>query len=433
MAKSVLMMSHGITGVTGFSNQLYLQSRALIEAGYDVYALHRDYRGEPIVFPKDCTAVTTGGRKLEGLTFLPIGTQQWGEDVIPYYLSRYKIDYVHTLGDIWCYQFLRQMPKASGTKWLAHYVFDTENVVGFWNDCVAAADISVVPSQNSFDMLSKNGHKNLKYVQHGIDTNTYKPATFDEKMAFRDEIGIPRDAFVIGSVAHNQYRKMVYRLIDAFHMFLKTNPKSLLIMHCLPKDATGWDLPQIIKDRGLLNNIVFTDKAGKGIGDIHVPESEMRKFYCSMDIHALSTGGEGFGVPIVEAMACGIPNVVTDYTTTKEFLTEKSVGEDGKDAFLNTRGIAVPITEIEVHHTGGIWAKINTPLMAKAFTYLKDNDGEAKQMGMKARKFAVENYDNELVKTKWKELYKDFDAFAENAKGLNKDTNALKIMRIPHD
>ena len=429
MSKNVLMMSHGITGVTGFSNQLWLQSRALIESGYNVYAIHRDYRGEPLVFPKGSGVKMNSGRTLEGLTILPIAQQQWGEDVFPFYLDKYKIDYVHTLGDIWCYQFLRNMPRTRGTKWLAHYVFDTENVVGFWNDSVKAADISVVPSLNSYDMLKKIGHENIQYVQHGIDTNIFKPATHEEKVIFRDEIGIPQDAFVIGMVAHNQYRKMIYRIIEAFQKYLVNNPKSLLVMHCLPRDSTGWDLPQILRDRGLLNNVLFTDKASKGIGDIHVPESEMRKLYCSMDVHALSTGGEGFGVPVVEAMACGIPNVVTDYCTTKEFLTDKTEGEGGKPLYMNTRGIAVPITEIEVHHTGGIWAKVNTNLMAQAFQYLKDNDGEAKQMGMKARKFAVENYDNELVKAKWVDLYKNYDSFVESYKNKT-ETMGLKLIKV---
>jgi len=423
------MMSHGITGVTGFANQLYLQSRALIEDGYEVYVVHRDYRGEPLIFPKDCGVKMNSGRPLDNITILPIGAQQWGEDVLPFYIEKYRIDYVHTLGDIWCYQFIKQIPKLHEWKWLAHYVFDTENVVGFWNDCVRNADISVVPSQNAFSMLEKLGHKNIKYVPHGIDTRVFQPCTAEEKSAFRKELGLPGDAFIIGMVAHNQYRKMVNRLIDAFQLFLRENPTSILVMHCLPRDSTGWDLIQILKDKGLTNNVLFTDKASKGVGDIHVPESEMRKLYCSFDVHALSTGGEGFGVPIVEAMACGIPNVVTGYTTTNEFLTDKIIGEDGKPKYINTRGIAVPITDIEIHHTGGIWAKVSVPAMAQAFQYLKDNSGEAKQMGIKARKFAVENYDFELVKTKWKELYRDFDAFVEQRKSESNPLG-LRVMRL---
>jgi glycosyltransferase involved in cell wall biosynthesis len=425
------MTSHGITGVTGFANQLWLQARALIEAGYEVYVLHRDYRGEPLIFPRGCGARMNSGRPIDGMTFLPVANQQWGEDILPYYIDKYKVDYVHTLGDIWCYQYLAKLQKNHDWKWLAHYVLDTENMVGFWNECIKNADISIVPSKNSYDMLMKLGHKNVQYVQHGINTDVFKPATDEEKLEIRKSLNIRPDTFVIGMVAHNQYRKFVNRIIEAFSLFHAKNQNSILLMHCSPKDVSGWDLPMILKDKGMLNCVIFTDKASKGVGDVQVPESEMRNLYCAMDIHALSTGGEGFGVPIVEAMACGIPNVVTSYTTTNEFLAEKTTDAEGKERLAPERGIPVPYTEVEMHHTGGIWAKIGIPEMATAFQYIKDNPGEAKQMGMKARKFAVANYDIELVKKKWQELYANFDSFVEKSDEEEREIfNKLKLMRV---
>ena len=426
--ESVLMMSHGITGVTGFSNQLLLQARSLIDAGYKVYAIHRDYRGEPIEFPRGCTAKTTSGRPLEGLTMLPIAQHQWAEDIMPYYIMKFKPDYVHTLGDIWCYKAVSKIPKHHDWKWLAHYVFDTENMVSFWNEHVQIPDMSVVPAQFAYKMLLELGHKNVKYVQHGVDTNTYQPATFDEKIEFRKKMGIPENAYVVGMVAHNQTRKMVNRLVTAFDMFSRKNPDAVLLLHCVPRDQTGWDLPQILKDKNLLHKTFFTDKAAKGVGDIQVPESEMRKLYCSMDIHALPTGGEGFGVPVVEAMACGIPNVMTAYTTAKEFLT---ISEDDREGYINDRGIAVPYIDIDEHNSGGIWAKVDCAKMAAAFQYLKDNQSEAKHMGGKARKFAVENYDNEVVKKKWVELYSTLREFADALDDEKREgTRELRTLRL---
>jgi len=432
VAKKVLMMSHGITGVTGFANQLMLQSRALLEEGYEVMVLHRDYRGEPIIIPKDAGVRLNSGRSIDGLTILPAGNQQWGEDVLPFYIEKYKPDYVHTLGDIWCYQYIKNLPKHHQWKWLAHYVFDTENMVGFWNDSVRAADIAVVPSKIASEMLDSLGHKNVKYIPHGIDTNTFKPCTNEEKMQFREEISIPKDAFIIGMVAHNQYRKMVNRLIDAFEIFIQKNPNSFLLLHCVPRDVTGWDLPQLLRDKHLLSNVFFTDKAAKGVGDVHVPESQMRKLYCSMDVHAVPTGGEGFGVPIIESMACGIPTVATAYTTPKEFFCDPEKQEDGKMGLKPIRGFPVPYVDIDEHHTGGVWAKISVPHLASTIQYIKDNESEAQQRGMKARKFVVENYDNELIKTKWKELYGIFDEFVEFAEKHNKDSplESIKAVRL---
>lgn len=427
VAKKVLMISHGVTGVTGFANQLWLQATALAENGFDVNVVHRDYRGEPFFVPKDSGLRLKSGRSIDNINILPIGNQQWGEDIMPYYIHSLEPDYVHTLGDIWCYQYLRGTPKHHHWKWLAHYVFDTENMVGFWNESVASADISVVPSKISYEMCKKLGHKNIQYVPHGINTKTYSPCTHEEKLQFRKDIGLPESAFIIGMVAHNQYRKMVNRLIDAFEIFLKNNPNAILLMHCVPKDSTGWDLPTILKDKRLLGNVMFTDKSSKGFGDIHVPESELRKLYCSMDVHALSTGGEGFGIPLIESVACGIPTVAPAYTTPKEFFCEEE-DVNGKNVLKNTRGFAIPYTEYEIHHTGGIWCKVDTTKMAESFQYIKDNQGEAKSMAMKGMKFVQENYDLDIVKKQWVELYKNFDEIADKSKRhITQGIHALRL------
>ena len=49
----------------------------------------------------------------------------------------------------------------------------------------------------------------------------------------------------------------------------------------------------------------------------------MNEVYNLMDVFFLSTSGEGFCIPIIEAMGCGIPQVVTNYTTTYELLQEE--------------------------------------------------------------------------------------------------------------
>jgi glycosyltransferase involved in cell wall biosynthesis len=53
-----------------------------------------------------------------------------------------------------------------------------------------------------------------------------------------------------------------------------------------------------------------------GIG---VPDEALNKVYNSMDLFTLPTGGEGWGLPILEAMAAGTPTLVTDYSGHLEF------------------------------------------------------------------------------------------------------------------
>ena len=52
-------------------------------------------------------------------------------------------------------------------------------------------------------------------------------------------------------------------------------------------------------------------------------EEEMAHLYNCMDVFVLPTGGEGFGIPTLEAMSCGVPICVTNYTTAHELIKSK--------------------------------------------------------------------------------------------------------------
>ena len=88
-------------------------------------------------------------------------------------------------------------------------------------------------------------------------------------------------------------------------------------MHCDPRDPQGPDLIQLSINLGIDKNVRFTKMLGYDWG---VPDEKLCEIYNSFDIHTLSTTGEGFGVPTLESMGCGVPNVLPDYTTSRELL-----------------------------------------------------------------------------------------------------------------
>jgi glycosyltransferase involved in cell wall biosynthesis len=407
--KTALLISFGYTAVTGFSNQTWLLSRALVEDGWKVYVAHREYRGEAITFENPTK--TESGRELTGTTMLPWGNAPWGEDIIPAYISNYKPNIVFTLGDIWCYQYMKKIPRTAENpwNWIAYYEFDTENMVYTWNESLKNADISVVPAKFSYNMCLASGHKNIVYVPHSVDTKIFEPTTPEEKNALKKKFGFKETDFLIGCVSHNQPRKKLYRLLHAFKLFTMNgkNPDAKLFLHTTPIENGGWDLSLIAKDEGIADKVFFTNKASKMFGDVHTSEREIRDYYCSLDIHALPTGGEGFGVPLIEAMSCGIPNVATAYTTPKEFFC--NLTEDGQ--LVNIRGFCIPYTDLEAHPSNGMWALIDVRLMAQTFQSIKDNPNMGHDMGQRARQFVIENYDIELVKGMWKNLFNNVDKY----------------------
>ena len=64
-------------------------------------------------------------------------------------------------------------------------------------------------------------------------------------------------------------------------------------------------------------DVIFADQYGMAIG--YTPEM-MAKIYSSLDVHCGVTRGEGFGIPIIEAQACGCPVIVGDWTSMPELV-----------------------------------------------------------------------------------------------------------------
>lgn len=161
------------------------------------------------------------------------------------------------------------------------------------------------------------------YVPHGVDTSVFQPYTNRDEI--RDRMGLPQDAFVVGIVANNQGvevpRKSFPQMFQAFAMFLEECPEAFLYLHT---DALGrnqgLNLIPLLKDvYGVPEDKVrFVDQDRYWLGMIDWPQ--MSRIYNSMDVLLNPSMGEGFGVPIIEAQACGTPVIVTDWTSMPELV-----------------------------------------------------------------------------------------------------------------
>ena len=61
-------------------------------------------------------------------------------------------------------------------------------------------------------------------------------------------------------------------------------------------------------------------------------DNDMCEMFNLGDLQVSTTSGEGFGITTIESMACGVPSLITDYTTTKELIADTECGEGVKIA-----------------------------------------------------------------------------------------------------
>lgn len=209
---------------------------------------------------------------------------------------------------------------AKGAPWKLGCIipYDGEPSIPSWGDQLKNVDYGVAMSRYGQQGLKKDFDFDSVYIPHGVDVDLFKPILSPLYN------GQPRpDKFTVGCVARNQHRKNIPRLIKGFAQFVKKNKLSPeeagLILHMDWKDAMGWDIKPFAKQYGvedyLLPPLMGTLDAGEAVS-----EEDMAHLYNCMDVFVLPTAGEGFGIPTLEAMSCGVPICVTNYTTGYELI-----------------------------------------------------------------------------------------------------------------
>ena len=172
---------------------------------------------------------------------------------------------------------------------------------------------------------SKYGHsvmsgalpgKKIAVIPLGVDGDVFRPLP-DRVEVKRRLIPGGEDAFVVGCVARNQPRKQIPTLIKAFARFAHNKGDVFLWLHMAPQDV-GWSLEELLDLHGLSGRSGFTSGLTPAIG---LPDERLNEVYNAFDVMALPTAGEGFGLPLLESMAAGVPVLATDCSACAELVS----------------------------------------------------------------------------------------------------------------
>lgn len=172
--------------------------------------------------------------------------------------------------------------------------------------------------QEQFTLMGVKAH----YVPHSVDTSVFRP---DATLAkpFRQQLEIPADAYLIGIVAANigstPPRKGWGEMFFALGRFMREHEDAYLYVHTLKRGINGIPLNVLEQACGLPQDRVrWVDQFAYSNG--LVGAGAMAAIYASMDVHLLTSYGEGFGIPVIEAAACGTPSIVSDGSAQRELV-----------------------------------------------------------------------------------------------------------------
>lgn len=256
-----------------------------------------------------------------------------------------------------------------------------------WRSILSGIDFFTC-SEYGAKQVKSSINKDVDFVYHGVDTDVFHPLSEAERGQYRERLGWS-DKFVVVCVAQNVRRKQLTRLIEAMSILKNQYHQRdmVLYLHTVPFQnywLEGWNLPEIAAGFGLTNEVVFNPLMsgfGKGVpesGDLDVPG--LRELVGSSDLFVLPSQVEGFGLPIVEAMAVGTPVAVTKYAAGWE------VANLGGGAPL------MP-SDWEVHKSGTRYANLDPQEIAKVILSLRRNPRRLAKMREQGLEAVKQNFD----------------------------------------
>ncbi len=237
----------------------------------------------------------------------------WTQFVFPFYARKYDLTVALTEYDA-CLFLNKQIVIIHNTvpflfpMFPAKYKFYTYKLLPkILKRCQKIIAVSNTLKDELIKMFSLEAQK-IFVVYEGVDTRIFHPAEEDEILSIKKQYGIKTDFILI--VGHSHPVKNFTGVIEALKIVLKKHKVKLVVAGLFEKKFT------------INDNIIY-------IG--HVQNSQLYILYSAAKCFVFATLHEGFGLPPLEAMACGCSVVVSDKGSLPEVCGDAAIYVDPYD------------------------------------------------------------------------------------------------------
>lgn len=314
------------------------------------YGTPEDVRSRSIPWKYYPAALSEKATQEEKARFGSQATNQFGEYFFETTCLNFLPDIVCDIRDFWMMDFVERSPYRNFFKWCIMPTVDADPQARQWISTYQSADACLSYSDWAGSVLKRQSGGKINYLGSAPPSAhpAYKPV--DNKENLRAKFGIDPDAKIVGTVMRNQRRKLYPDLFASFRMLLdKSNNDKNLLLYCHTSyPDMGWDIPELLQQYNLSSRVLFTYVCG-----------DTKKPFCSLfrgaiaespytgnfnsvlsnvktgleyedlaniinmfDLYVQHANCEGFGLPQVEAAACAVPVMGTDYSAMESVLRQ---------------------------------------------------------------------------------------------------------------
>lgn len=310
-----LLLKDKLEGIGWFSYETLKRITTQHSDTEFVFIFDRKYSNE-FIFSKNITPVV-----IPPPTRHPILWKIWFDYSIPHILKKHKADlFLSPDGFLSLKTNVPSLPVIHDINF-AHKPEDLpKNVANYYNKyfpqfAQKAARIATVSEYSKQDICSTYNISSDKIdvVYNGINNN-YSPLSEDIKMSTKEKYSQGNNYFVfVGALSP---RKNVARLLEAFNKFKEASNSNYKLVIVGDKMFMNADIDAVYQKMKYKNDVVFTGRLS--------PE-DLKFVMGSAKALTFVPYFEGFGIPIVEAMACDVPVITSNVTSMPEVAGEAAL------------------------------------------------------------------------------------------------------------
>jgi glycosyltransferase involved in cell wall biosynthesis len=294
---------------TGYGTQTAQVIRRMKKRGHDV-VVHANFNQQ------------MGEGRWNGMRILPQGFDTWSNDIIlPHYNAIQAESDVPlrmvTLCDVWVLTNPRLAELDKIWSWTPVDHMNVPPQVLAWAQRPNV--LSIAMSQHGKAAFDRAGVESV-YIPHALEKH-WKPSPMPEDP-------FP-GRFLVSAINANKgvlpNRKAWGENLLAFALFAQKHDDALLYMHTDLKSPIGIDLMALVKACGISpKQVVFADQYDHRLG---VSDDKMAEIMTRTDVLLAATMGEGFGLTVLEAQACGTRVIVSNFSAQPELVGDGALVE----------------------------------------------------------------------------------------------------------
>ncbi len=272
----------------------------------------------------------------------------------------------------------------------------------------------------------------IENIPLGINSIKFAPVP---PLPLREKYKIPQDAFVILWLGRFSAadKADLYPLLIVFERLIRKNPnrRLLLLMAGYQPIGTHYieELEKVVKNMNLSDHVIFIKNHDVSL---------RHELYCLSDVFTSPADNvqETFGITPIEAMACGIPQVVSDWDGYRDTVINQVTG------FLISTSWSYCCNDLEkrnflpfdqthrtqlYHYIMSQSTAIDLIKYEQAFQKLLDDNCVLQQMKISSRQRAVECFDWRVIISKLDSLWHDLIDNAKQCKCPFKPNDIIHI------